>query len=165
MRGTVCPRIPVPVGPQVGVGHKRNWHEIWPVGLKQQPLCSEGGLEGTLVAHTRYHRSVSSPGGWGQQLDPQLLQFQVGALRPGPGSLSCFVAKGVRFFCRLLYCQGGRPGDQTQALGGVCLPASCPASLLHHWLCSPIASVGPLPEAETTDSHRLLHQLPQRCLV
>lgn len=75
VRGTVCPRIPVPVGPQVRVGHKRNWHEIWPVGLKQQPLCSEGGLEGTLVAHTRYHSSASSPGGWGQQLDPQLLQL------------------------------------------------------------------------------------------
>lgn len=150
--------------------HKRNLCEIWTVEVEQQPLCSEGGHQGArygYISHLLLPTSWLTLCVWGNSWVCSFFssqQISSRFLSPGPGALCSFVTEGsqllLQFIC-IVELWGH--GSQAWVPGCPSLPCFMPSFLPNCWLCWPIVTWGPLPDAEA--SHRLFHQLPQSCLV
>lgn len=165
-------QIPSLVWPLVGVGHKKNLHEIWKVEVKQQLLCSEDGHTGA-----RHHDSVNlhvitdllGVGQWCGAMAgshsfssfQQISSFQLFESCAMAGILCSFMAKDTSLFCKLSILL--RLEAMRYRCGFVCLLSlcSCPACLPNCQSSRPLVTSRLLPDAEATASHRLLYKFPQ----
>lgn len=109
--------------PQVLVGYKRNLHEIWKGGVKQQPLCSDGGCG--VNRHGCCSHVVSliclltlavQNNSWVCTFSSSVSSFRFFE----SWLLGSFVAQGVCFFCRLSMLPGF--GRQTWLPGSTLSP-------------------------------------------